>query len=323
MRNTYLQTFLFLIFSITLYSAPFTLNSGHYDSVNDIAKYPYGAIAISVSNDESIIIWDTNQNKILKNIEFGKGSLTSIAISPSGKYFVVGNSRGEIFVFDFASQKMLFSDKLHQSKITDICFAGREDLFFTSGLDGNIFAYNISTKFVEKGITMPAKILSLSVSPDKRVIAGGGEKGNIYFINTDNFQISSVFEKAHSDWVTGTSFSPDGKYLASVGWDMKLNILNSADGRVFKSINVNTEKALNCVDWSNDGKYICCGSSNFNIYIYTAPELLPFATLTGHKGQVYQTMFFDSDSIISTAADAKVNIWSISQKQLLKTYTGF
>ena len=133
MRKLILTKMLFLIFSIYLYSAPFMLRSGHYDSVTDIAKYPYGSIAISVSNDESIIIWDVNQNKILKNIEFGKGSLTSIAISPSGKYFVVGNSRGEIFVFDFASQKMLFSDKLHQAKITDICFAGRENLFFTGG----------------------------------------------------------------------------------------------------------------------------------------------------------------------------------------------
>lgn len=323
MRKLILTKMLFLIFSIYLYSAPFMLRNGHYDSVTDIAKYPYGSIAISVSNDESIIIWDVNQNKILKTIEFGKGSLNAVAISPSGKYFVVGNIRGEIFVFDFASQTMLFSDKLHNAKITDIVFGSRDDIFFTSALDGNVIVYNISIKFVQKGIAMPAKIMSLALSPDKTKLAAGGEKGNIYFISTDSFEITSLIKDAHADWVTGVAFSPDGKYITSVSWDFKLNIFTVSDGKLFKSTLVNTDKALNSVDWNSSGNMICCSSSNSNIYVYNFPDLSPYTVFQGHKGQVYQAQFFSTDSIISTGADARVNVWSLPQKQLMKIFTGF
>lgn len=127
----------------------------------DIAKYPYGNIAISVSSDESIILWDVTNNRILKRIELGKGSLSAVAISPSGKYFVAGTNRGEIYVFDFNSQSLILSDSLHKGKITSIVFPGKDNIFLSSGLDNNIFAYDISAKFIKKGLSMPAKILSL------------------------------------------------------------------------------------------------------------------------------------------------------------------
>lgn len=315
----------FLIFQICIFSAPFFLNQGHYDSVTDIAKYPYGNISISVSSDESIIIWDITNNKILKTVELGKGSLSAVAISPSGKYFVAGTNRGEVFVFDFNSQSLLFNDSLHKAKITSIIFPGKDNIFLSSGLDNNIFAYDINSKFIKKGISMPAKILSLSVSPDKFWIAAGGEKGNIYLISHDTLEVTNVISAAHSDWVTGVSFSPSGRQLASVSWDFKMNIFSIPDGRVIKSIPLNTDKALNSIDWSSDDKMICISSSNSNIYLYNTVDFSLYGILSGHKGQVYRVMFFSNNSslVVSTGADARINIWSTASKELLKTFTGY
>jgi WD40 repeat protein len=323
-RFTFSMLF-FLIFQIFVFSAPFILNKGHYDSVTDIAKYPYGNIAISVSSDESIILWDITNNKILKTIELGKGSLSATAISPSGKYFVAGTNRGEVFIFDFNSQTLLFRDSLHKAKITSIVFPGKDNIFLSAGLDNNVFAYDINAKFIKKGISMPAKILSLSVSPDRFWIAAGGEKGNIYLISHDTLEITNVISSAHSDWVTGVSFSPSGKQLASVSWDFKMNIFSIPDGRVVKSIPLNTDKALNSVDWSGDDKMICISSSNSNIYLYNTSDFSLYGILSGHKGQVYRNMFFSNDSslVISTGADARVNLWSTNSKELLKTFTGY
>lgn len=325
MRRLFYSAFLFLIFHFFTFSAPFLLNQGHYDSVTDIAKYPYGNIAISVSSDESVIIWDITNNKILKTIELAKGSLSAVAISPSGKYFVAGTNRGDVYIYDFNSQSLILNDSLHKGKITSIIFPSKDNIFMSAGLDNNILVYDISAKFVKKGISMPAKILSLSVSPDKSWIGAGGEKGNIYIISNDTLEISNVISSAHSDWVTGVSFSPTGKELASVSWDFKLNIFTMPDGRLLKSIPVNTDKALNSLDWSNDNKMICISSSNSNIYLYTVSDFSLYGVLSGHKGQVYRTMFFSSDSslVISTGADSRVNLWSTKTKELLKSFTGY
>lgn len=320
-----LSALFFFLFQIITFSTPFFLNQGHYDSVTDIAKYPYGNIAVSVSSDETIIIWDITNNKILKTIELGKGSISAVAISPSGKYFVAGTNRGEIFVFDFNSQTLVLSDYLHKSKITSIIFPGRDNLFLSSGLDNNVFLYDISAKFIKKGISLPTKILSLSVSSDNSWIAAGGEKGNIYLISRDSLEVTTVLSSAHSDWITGVAFSPSGKQLASVGWDLKLNIFSIPDGKLIKSIITGSTKSLNSVDWSNDDKMICLSSSDSNIYLYNVSDFSLYGVLSGHKGQSYRTMFFSPDSsfIISTGADARINLWSTRSKELLKTFTGY
>ena len=91
----------------------------------------------------------------------------------------------------------------------------------------------------------------------------------------------------------------------------------------FKSIVVNTDKALNSIDWNNAGNMLAVSSSNSNVYIYNFPDLSLYTVFQGHKGQVYQAQFFSSDSLISTGADARVNVWSLPQKQLMKIFTGF
>ena len=70
---------------------------------------------------------------------------------------------------------------------------------------------------------------------------------------------------------------------------------------------------------------LCISSSDSNIYLYNVPDFSLFLVLSGHKGQSYRTMFFSPDSslVISTGADARINLWSTHPRELLKTFTGY
>lgn len=315
----------FLLLSVTILSNPFKLDEGHFDTITDIDKYPFGNIAITVSHDESIVIWDFSQNKIVNMIELGDGLLSAVAISPGGNYFVVGSERGQIFLYDFNTQNMISSDKIHKGKVTDIVFSENEKIFFTSSTDGNIMQYDIEKKNIVKGVSFPSQVICMGISLESKQIAAGTENGHIFILNTEDISSFETISSAHKDWVTGLTFSPDGTKLASVGWDFKLNIFDTSNKNLIKSLAVNTDKPLNCVDWSSDNKLIAIGSSDFNIYAYN-PENYEFihAFRNGHNGKITGVKFFpDSNVLLSIASDAQVNYWNTINKKLEKIYTGY
>ncbi len=322
-----MKKFILLLFllSASVFAEPFLLEEGHYDTINDIDKYPFGNIAITVGNDESIIIWDFSQDRMVNMIELGEGLLSAVAISPGGNYFVAGNNRGQIFVYDFNTQNLISSDKIHKNKITDIVFSGQENVFFTSSIDGNIVQYDISQKNMVKGISFPSQVICLSISPDRNTIAAGTENGNIFILSADNLSSFSTISNAHKDWVTGISFSPDNTKIASVGWDFNINIFEVSSKTKIKTIPVNTDKALNTVDWSSDNNLLAVGCSDYNIYLYRAANYeFAGALRKGHTGKVTAVKFFpDSENLVSIAADAKVNYWELGSQTLKKTYTGY
>ncbi len=316
---------IFFLNSIILFSAPLKANIGHYDTITDVKNYTgSNSTVLSVSNDESIIIWDLNTNSIIKTIELYKGYLTSLAVSPTGKYFIASNDQGFIFIFEYSNKSLLFSEKINKGKISSIAFTSQDDVFICAGLDGNIVLYDISKRSVMKGLSMPAKIMSMAISPDKTTLVAGGEGGNIYIIPVNEFNVFSSISNAHSDWVTGITFSPDSRFIASVSWDLRLKIFSLQDSSNISTNAVATNKPLNSVSWSNDNMLIAVGSSDSNIYVYNAKDYSFEFSLRGHKKQVFQTTFLDTyKTLVSVGADAFLNVWDIDTKSLIKQFTGY
>jgi WD40 repeat protein len=72
-------------------------------------------------------------------------------------------------------------------------------------------------------MSMPSKIMSLTMSPDRKVLAAGDDIGNIYLIPTDDYTAFTSY-KNQSNWVSGICFSPDNVFIASVDWDFAFGL---------------------------------------------------------------------------------------------------
>ena len=78
MWNKVKKIILILTFFALLQVSSFAVTNikqGHFDFVNDIVKYPFGNVAITCSNDETIIIWDFGKDEIIKSLVLGKGGI--------------------------------------------------------------------------------------------------------------------------------------------------------------------------------------------------------------------------------------------------------
>ncbi len=119
--------------------------------------------------------------------------------------------------------------------------------------------------------------------------------------------------------VKAISFSPDGKFVASVGEQNTLDVWNAATGRTVFSYSAAPNTIAATVVWSPDGNDIAIGdSSNALIVIDGTGGRKRFA-VPGFAGSGSIAWSPDSKRV-AAADDGKVRVWSGADGSLLETF---
>ncbi len=134
----------------------------------------------------------------------------------------------------------------------------------------------------------------------------------------------------HSQSVTALVLNPDGKFLASGGWDKTLKIWSLKDGKLLDSITAH-KQALLSLDFTNyNGSesltyYLATGSFDQTIKLWNLdknkekPVLLTnIKTLTNHTGSVHALAIAPQHKIlISGSYDQTLKQWDLETGKLL------
>ena len=111
-----------------------------------------------------------------------------------------------------------------------------------------------------------------------------------------------------SDYVTGVSWSPDGRWIASSSGDDTVRIWNATTGATQHVYRL-TQAAF-CVAWSPDGQEIAAGSLDHHVYIWNVASGKLLLTYTGHSDAVFSIAWSpDGTRIASASADNTVQVW--------------
>ncbi len=213
----------------------------HRDDVNSVVLSPDGKTLASGSDDGTIQFWDMHTGEMLAILEedakFPEG-FNVIAFSPDGKTLASATAK-QIQLWDTHTKQLRDVLEGHTSDVTDIIFSPDGRTIASASWDDTLRLWDASTGKLRKVFGKHTdSVNTVAFSPDGKTVASAS-RGLIYLWNTKGSLLRLWYARTgehieysvdHIDYVRTVVFSPDGKLLASGGYDSRLRLWDASTG---------------------------------------------------------------------------------------------
>jgi hypothetical protein len=164
------------------------------------------------------------------------------------------------------------------------------------------------------GVDLPWKANAVHFSPDAKsfVVAGGvtGLSGVAELRDAGRGSLIRSFG-GHRDVLYDAEFSPDGKTLATAGYDRSIKLWNVADGTIVRSIDVHNG-AIFDLAWHPSGKLLGSASADETIKLWRTSDGARLDTLNQPQGEMFAVAFTpDGNHVIGGGRDKRIHLWKL------------
>jgi eukaryotic-like serine/threonine-protein kinase len=121
--------------------------------------------------------------------------------------------------------------------------------------------------------------------------------------------------KGHTGPVLSVTFSPDGKLLASGGYDYTVRLWSGADGAALNTLPGHA-CMVHSVAFSPDGTRLASGSEDWSVRVWDVQLGAPTLDLRGHTDRVRAVAFsHDGQRLFSASGDGTVRAWEAPRRR--------
>lgn len=273
---------LILLFSFENYFASITPFKGHTKKVNTTAFSPDGELLATVSDDNTIRIWNVISGKRVKTLKGHTDDVLCIEFSPNGRELLSGSKDTQIKLWNLSSTKEIRTYKLHTAAVNTIKFDKSGEYFISGSADNTIRFWKINKR---KSISVLTKhnaaINDLAFSPDGKYFASASNDNTIKLWSRNSRKLVNTY-KGHSREVNAICFSNNSKIIYSASADKTIKLWKISSNKAIKTINAH-DNPVNSIAISQDNQFLFSSSDDSqlktwdldsyeNIYTYTDPN---------------------------------------------------
>jgi len=199
---------------------------GNTSNVWSIAFSPDGKTLLTSSYDGKVMVWDVAAKKSTATLEKHKGWCRSVAFAPDGKHFATAGEDGTVVIWSTEGPKEAKEIKAHEAAVYDVAFSPDGNTLATASTDKTVKLFDWqSGKETAKLEGHEDAVWAVAFHGNMIATAGADRTLRLWEPNGKSLAVLP----GHTDWITGISFSPDGKKIATSSLDRSVRIWNVAD----------------------------------------------------------------------------------------------
>jgi WD40 repeat protein len=231
---------------------------------------PQSTFAATSDGEKEVHVWNLHEEKNSSNttvLSVGNGDVRCLGWSSDGTLLAAGTSAGLVVVWSRPSdwsRREFEKSAPPTSDLEALSISQDRSVLATGSVTGRIVVYDLDSGRVRAEFDGPDSLRTIALSPDGASIATGcGELNDspkpvqLWDVQTGNCLHTLI---GHTSGVKCVTFSPDGKIVASGGYDGTIRIWDVERGSERLALRTPQSKAILSVDFAPSGESLITGS---------------------------------------------------------------